>query len=227
MYPLFRALALAFALAACAAPPAWASGMDSLARFLKDVHSGQAAFTQTVTLPPKQGRAAAPKTSSGTFEFLRPGQLRFHYEKPFEQIIVADGKTLWLYDVDLQQVTARRQEQALGATPAAIVAAAPDLAALQKSFDLADAPDQDGLQWVRATPKTRDTQIQSVRVGFKPADGAAAPALATLEITDSFGQRSVLSFTDFQNNPALPPQTFAFRPPAGVDVIRDQSSGAQ
>ncbi|MDR0275765.1 MAG: outer membrane lipoprotein chaperone LolA [Burkholderiaceae bacterium] len=209
------------AAAALIAPLAQAGGLDSLDRFLKDTHSGKAAFTQVVTQPPKQGRAAAQKTSSGTFEFLRPGQFRFHYEKPFEQTIVADGQTLWLYDVDLNQVTARRQEQVLDSTPAAIVAAAPDLKTLEKSFALADEPEQDGLQWVRATPKTRDTQIQSVRVGFKPATENAAAVLTTLEITDSFGQRSTLTFTDVQNNAALPRETFQFHPPAGADVIRN------
>jgi outer membrane lipoprotein carrier protein len=211
-------LALAAALAA---QPAHAGGLDSLDSFLKHTHSGQAAFTQVVTQPPKQGRAAAEKTSSGTFEFLRPGQFRFHYEKPFEQTIVADGQTLWLYDVDLNQVTARKQEQVLATTPAAIVAAAPDLKTLEKTFDLADEPDQAGLQWLRATPKTRDTQIQTIRVGFTPPTASAPAALTTLEITDSFGQRSTLTFTDFRPNPALSPATFQFRPPAGADVIRN------
>ena len=132
---------------------------------------------------------------------------------------MADGQTLWLYDVDLKQVTARKQEQVLGSTPAAIVAAASDLKALEKDFQLEGEPDQGGLQWVKATPKARDTQIQSVRVGFKPADGGAT--LAALDITDSFGQRSVLTFSDFQGNAALPASTFDFKPPQGVDVIRN------
>jgi outer membrane lipoprotein carrier protein len=210
---------LSAALFALAAPFAHAGGIDSLDQFVKTTRSGKADFTQTVTTPGKDGQPPRSKTQSGSFEFQRPGKFRFIYRQPFEQTIVADGQTLWLYDTDLNQVTARQQDQVLGSTPAAIVAAAPDLKTLQQSFDLADEPDQDGQQWLRATPKTRDTQIQTVRVGFKPADNAAT--LATLEILDSFGQRSVLRFTDFQNNPDLPAETFDFHPPAGADVIRN------
>ena len=207
------------ALLALTTPAAWAAGLDSLEQFLREARSGQADFTQVITTPGRDGQPPRTKTQSGSFAFQRPGKFRFVYRKPFEQTIVADGQTLWLYDADINQVTARQQEQALGSTPAAIVTTASDLSTLQKTFDLASEPDQDGLQWVRATPKTRDTQIQSVRVAFKPA--ANAPELAALEITDSFGQRSVLTFTNFQPNPALPAPTFEFHPPAGADVIRN------
>jgi outer membrane lipoprotein carrier protein len=212
---------LLFTLFALILPTAWAGGIDSLEQFVKTIRSGKADFTQVVTTPGKDGRLSRGKTQRGSFEFQRPGKFRFVYRQPFEQTIVADGQTLWLYDADLNQVTARKQEQALGSTPAAIVAAASDLKALEKSFNLADEPDQDGLQWLLATPKTPDTQLQSVRVGFKPATGADAAVLSTLEIIDGFGQRSVLNFTNVQNNAVLPAQTFEFRPPAGADVIRE------
>ena len=142
--------------------------------------------------------------------------------KPFEQVLVADGQTLWLYDVDLNQVTARAQSSVLGSTPAALIASAPNLQALQAEFTLANAPERDGLQWVTATPKARDSQLQSVRVGLREADkgGAKTAELATLEIVDSFGQRSVLSFNRVQVNPPIPAETFRFKPPAGADVIR-------
>ncbi len=200
------------------AQAAWAGGMDSLEQFVKNTRSGKAAFTQVVTAPAKEGQPPRAKTQSGSFEFQRPGKFRFVYAKPFEQTIVADGQTLWLHDVDLNQVTARQQEQVLGATPAAIVAAAPDLKALQKDFELSEEPDADGQQWVKATPKSRDGQLQSIRVGFKP--GAQGAELGTLEILDSFGQRSVLSFSGFEVNPALPASHFSFTPPKGADVLR-------
>ena len=103
------------------------------------------------------------------------------------QSIVADGQTLWLFDADLNQVTARKQSQVLSATPAALIAAAPDLLALQADFNLSDAPDKDGLQWVLATPKSKDGQLQAVRVGFKVAGIASEkmPNLAALETVDS------------------------------------------
>jgi len=158
------------------------------------------------------------KTSSGSFEFQRPGRFRFVYKKPFEQSIVADGQTLWMHDVDLNQVTARKQAQVLGSTPAALIAAAPDLKALQADFALQAAPDKDGLQWVQAMPKVRDGQIQAVRVGLRVTDKGYE--LAVLDILDSFGQRSVLTFTGFELNPAFSADTFQFKPPAGADVIR-------
>ena len=192
--------------------------MEDLASFVKAVKSGRADFTQVVTSPPRPGEAARSKTSSGTFEFQRPNRFRFLYKKPFEQSIVADGQTLWLYDVDLNQITARKQSQVLGSTPAALIAAAPDLRALQADFNLADAPDKDGLQWVVAMPKAKDGPLQSVRVGFKPVNNASE--LAVLEILDSFGQRSVLTFSQFEANVALPADAFVFKPPAGADIVR-------
>jgi outer membrane lipoprotein carrier protein len=215
-------------LIAAYAHGAWANGLESLESFVKSVSSGRAEFSQVVTAPAKEGQSARSKTSSGTFEFSRPNRFKFIYKKPFEQSIVADGQTLWLYDADLNQVTARKQASALGSTPAALIAAAPDLRALQADFTLAAAPDKDSLQWVVATPKAKDGQLQSVRVGFRAADKSAAkspgasdaPELAALEILDSFGQRSLLSFSKVEVNPSLPKDTFQFKTPKGADVIR-------
>jgi len=199
--------------AACAVS-AQASGLDSLENFVKSAKSGRAEFTQVVTGPARDGQAARSKTSSGTFEFSRPNRFRFDYKKPFEQAIVADGQTLWLHDVDLNQVTARKQSQVLGSTPAALIAAAPDLNTLRKDFILEAAGDKDGLQWVQATPKAKDGQLHSMKVGFRGND------LAALEIQDSFGQRSVLTFTRMELNVAVSPDAFRFRPPQGADVVR-------
>ena len=201
-------------LIACCALSAWADGLKDLEDFVRSTKSGRAEFTQVVTAPPKAGESARSKTSSGSFEFLRPNRFKFVYQKPFEQTIVADGQTLWLYDVDLNQVTAHSQSQALGTTPAALIASAPDLKALQADFTLSASPDAQGQQWVLATPKTKDGQLQSVRIGFR------AGALAALEILDSFGQKSVLTFGAFQANAALDASHFQFKPPAGADVIR-------
>ncbi|WP_399677529.1 outer membrane lipoprotein chaperone LolA [Xenophilus sp.] len=209
----FPRLLAALALGAAAAA-ASAGGMDSLEAFVKNAKSGRAEFTQTVTPPPRDGQAQRAKTSTGSFEFQRPGRFRFDYRKPFAQTIVADGRTLSLYDADLNQVTQRAQAQALGSTPAAIIASAADLRALDADFTLEEQPERDGLQWVKATPKSRDAQLQSVQIGFQ------GEALAALEILDAFGQRSVLRFAKVELNPALPADTFQFKPPAGADVIR-------
>ncbi|MDD2712152.1 MAG: outer membrane lipoprotein chaperone LolA [Simplicispira sp.] len=201
-------------LIAVSAQLASADGLKSLDSFMANTQAGQAEFTQVVTSPAKDGKAARSKTSSGTFAFQRPGRFKFVYQKPFEQTIVADGKTLWLYDVDLNQVTQRPQAQALGSTPAALLTSAPDLKALRAEFTLESAPAQDGLEWVLARPKTKDGQLQSVRVGF------AGEQLAALDILDSFGQRSLIRFTGLQNSTALPASTFQFQPPAGADVLQ-------
>jgi len=197
-----------------AAAASHAGGLEALEAFVKTARSGKAEFTQVVTAPARQGEAARAKTSTGTFEFSRPSRFRFEYRKPFPQTIVADGQTLWLYDADLNQVTARKQDQVLGSTPAALIAAAPDLGALRRDFNLEAAPDRDGLQWVAATPKNREGQLNQVRVGFR------GDQLASLEILDSFGQRSVMTFDKLQLNTDLPPASFQFKPPQGADVVR-------
>jgi len=210
-----------------AALPCRADGLDSLARFLRETHSGTAQFTQVVTPPPKNGLNGQPprqRTQSGAFAFKRPGQFRFDYQAPFEQTIVADGDTLWLYDADLNQVTARPQAQTLSSTPAALIATATDLKVLQRDYALtAESQSGDGLQWIKAVPKPRDDgssgALQSVRVGLKTsADGV--PVLAALDILDSLGQRSQMTFSAFQLNPAIPPARFHFIPPPGADVVK-------
>jgi outer membrane lipoprotein carrier protein len=192
-----------------------ADGLQDLEAFLREVKSAQSTFTQVVTSPKREGEASArSKTSSGRFEFQRPGRFRFEYTKPFEQTIVADGQTLWLYDVDLNQVTARKQQDALGSTPAALIASGTDLKGLSEAFDLKAGATRDGMEWVDAQPKAKDGQLQSVRVGFRQGQ------LAVLEIVDGLGQRSVLSFAQWQGNVAIKPERFRFQPPAGADVIR-------
>jgi outer membrane lipoprotein carrier protein len=208
-------------IASCAMM-AHADGLGALELFLKTASSGRADFTQVVTAPPREGQVARTRNSSGTFEFQRPGRFRFVYGKPLAQTIVADGQTLWLHDLDLNQVTARAQASALGSTPAALIASAADLRALQADYQLANEVARDGLQWVLATPRARDGQVQTVRVGLREVEqgGKKTAELAALEIIDSFGQRSLLSFTKIQLNISLPPEIFRFKPPAGADVIR-------
>lgn len=195
--------------------PAHADGLQALDTFLREVGSARADFTQVVTSPKKSGESAPrQRTSSGRFEFLRPDRFRFVYAKPFEQTIVADGQRLWLHDVDLNQVTVRAQKDALGSTPAALIASGGDLSSLRSAFDFKALPDKDGLQWVEAVPKARDGQLQRVRVGLR------AKQLAALDIEDGLGQRSELTFKGWQANPGLATGDFRFEPPAGADVIR-------
>ena len=202
----------------CVATPALADGLDALTQFMKQARSGRAQFSQVVTSPSKAGQPPRVKTSSGSFEFQRPGKFRFDYRKPFVQTLVADGQTLWLHDVDLNQVTARKQAQVLGSTPAALLTAASDLEALKADFVFKAEPERDGLQWVSATPKAAEGQIRTVMVGLRAAE--KGPELVVMDVQDSLGQRSVLTFTAFEINPVLAAQAFVFRAPPGVDVIR-------
>ena len=214
---IFLAPIAMFSIAA-SAQQAVGSGMESLESFVKNTKTGRATFTQVVTAPAREGQTAKTKTSTGSFEFLRPNRFKFLYKKPFEQSIVSDGQTLWLHDLDLNQVTSRKLAQALSGTPAAVIAAAADLKGLQSEFTLIALPEKNGLQWVQASPKSKDGQLQSIGVGLKSTDKGVE--LAVLEILDSFGQRSVMSFSQFEINPALTPASFEFKQPQGADVIR-------
>lgn len=182
-----------------------ADAVDTLREFTRDVKSGRAAFTQTVTSPD----GAKKKSSTGSFEFSRPNRFRFAYSKPFEQLIVSDGQKVWLHDIDLNQVSVRLLDQALGATPAALLAGG----SLERDFELSALPARDGLDWALATPRAKDGSVAQLKVGFRGKD------LAALEIVDAFGQRSLLSFSAVQQGVAVPAERFRFVPPAGVDVI--------
>ncbi|MEY4751393.1 MAG: outer rane lipoprotein chaperone LolA [Pseudomonadota bacterium] len=195
------ALLGAFALAG----PAQADGVEALTRFVQEVKSARASFTQTVTSPD----GAKKKQLSGSFEFQRPSRFRFDYTRPFEQLIVSDGRKVWLYDADLNQVTVRSYDQALGATPAALLAGN----SLERDFTLAAQPDEGGLQWVQATPRSKDNNLRSLRLGWRGNE------LAALDIVDGFGQRSRLDFSKVEANAALPAQRFQYTPPAGADVL--------
>jgi len=196
---------LALTCAALVAPAAHADAADTLRAFIRDVNTGRAQFTQTVTSPD----GAKKKTSSGSFEFSRPNRFRFAYAKPFEQLIVGDGQKVWIYDADLNQASSRRFTSALGATPAALLAGG----SLDKDFDLSPLPPKEGLEWVQANPKSNDGSFKSVRVGFRGKE------LAAIEIVDAFDQRSLLQFSQFSAGVSFGADAFRFTPPAGADVI--------
>lgn len=202
-----------FALSALALA-AHAGAIESLENFVRTAKTGRAEFTQTITAPAREGQAPRTKTSSGSFEFQRPNRFRFEYRKPFEQTIVADGQTVWLHDKDLNQVSQRKQARVIGNTPAALIAASPDLETIKRDFDLQALPDSGGLQWVQATPKQKEGQLTSMKVGFR------GDQLAALEIQDSFGQRSVLTFSNMQVNEPVNAAAFHFTPPKGADVVQ-------
>ncbi len=185
-----------------------ASSTDALKAFVANTQTARATFTQTVL--DKSGHTR--QQSSGTMAFARPGKFRWVYEKPYEQVIVGDGQKIWLYDADLQQVTIKKLGQALGSSPAALLAGSKDI---DKFYTITDAGSRDGLEWLDARPKEKDSTFENVRMGFNKN------TLVTMQIKDNFGQTTVLKFAGFERNPVLPASDFHFTPPPGVDVITD------
>ncbi|GAB2889949.1 outer membrane lipoprotein chaperone LolA [Uliginosibacterium flavum] len=194
--------------ALCLALPALASasGIEQLHQFLDGSKTAKASFTQKVIS--KTGRAG--QNASGTMSFLRPGKFRWEYTKPYSQLIVADGSKLWSYDKELNQVVIKPMSQALGATPAALLAGSNDF---QKNFTLKEDGASDGLEWVEATPRNNEAGFERVRIGLK----ANLPQV--MEVRDNFGQTTVLLFSSFERNPTLPADAFIFTPPKGADVV--------
>jgi outer membrane lipoprotein carrier protein len=187
--------------------PAQASGLDQLKSFLESNRSARGVFTQTVVA--KSGRK--PQQSAGIFALQRPGKFRWSYEKPYKQLLVSDGNKLWSYDPDLNQVAVKKIGTAFGASPAALLAGQD----LDKHFELKEGAATDGLEFVEATPRGGDASFERVKIGF------AANRPVSMEIHDSFGQVTVLRFTQFEPNPALPASLFRFVAPAGADVVGD------
>ena len=202
-----------FALLLLASLPVSASGLDDFLAFNSKTKSATAHFEQQVL-----DRAGKPvERASGTFAFHRPGKFRWTYEKPHAQLLVGDGQKLWIYDPDLKQVTVKRIDQAISSTPAALLAGRDDITTL---FTLRDAGSADGLSWVEASPKSRDTGFDRVRLGMQ------GTSLAAMELQDSLGGRTVLRFSDLKANVAVPAESFRFTPPAGADVLDDAPAAA-
>lgn len=194
-------------LALCAlCGEAIASGTDQLKAFVANTHSARASFAQT--LVSRSGRK--PQQSLGSFMFARPGKFRWSYEKPYYQLIVGDGEKLWVYDKDLNQVSVKKLGQALGSSPAALLAGDN---AMEKNFLLKDGGSNEGLEWVEATPKEKEGSFELVRLGFKD------DLPRVMEVKDNFGQTTTLIFSQFERNPVLPPGVFRFVPPKGADVV--------
>jgi outer membrane lipoprotein carrier protein len=185
-----------------------AGAIEQLQGFIKNTRSARASFTQSVV----DIDGEALQDSSGVLEFLRPGKFRWHYRKPFEQLVVGDGTTLWVYDKDLSQVTTRKLGSALGSSPAALLAGSDDV---EQYFSL-DAQGRTGrYEWLEAKPNDEDSLFERVRMGFD------ANTLYIMELYDHFGQKTVIRFSDFKRDPVFPADNFKFTPPPGVDVVSE------
>jgi outer membrane lipoprotein carrier protein len=209
MTMMLKTTLIAATLALAAHANASAAALDQFKSFVAGTKSARGDFTQIQVRKSASAKAAPPVT--GTFVFARPGKFIWTYQKPYEQVLQADGDTLYLYDKDLNQVTTKKLGNALGSSPAAILFGSNDL---EKNFTLADAGSRDGLEWLNATPKAKDTTFEQIGIGMK--DGVPQ----AMELKDNFGQTTVLKFTSFQRNPALGAQAFKFEVPKGAEVSR-------
>jgi outer membrane lipoprotein carrier protein len=189
-----------------AAVPAKASGLAQLKAFVDGAKTGRTTFRQSVI--PK-GREQA-QISSGTFTFARPGRFRWSYQEPYEQLIVGDGAKLWIYDRDLNQVTTHKQDVSLGASPAALLSGDNSL---DRNFEVVDAGASDGLEFVDARPRAPESGVERVRIGFRDN----LPRV--MELHDTFGNVTTLTFDSFERNVKLDAAQFAFVPPKGADVV--------
>jgi outer membrane lipoprotein carrier protein len=185
-----------------------AAATQDLQRFFNKVQRYSARFDQ-VTLD----EAMNPiQESSGSLWIERPGKFRWNYTVPYEQLIVGDGKQVWVYDIELKQAAVRRMEGALGATPAILLSGK---GALEGIFVIKDLGRQGELDWVQLTPKKNDGGFETIRIGFEKGK------IRTLEMIDGFGQTTRVTLRDAKENIQISADKFSFKPPAGVDVITE------
>ena len=172
---------------------------------LKGLSSLRAGFHQTVT----DAQGTQTESAEGTVALARPGKFRWDYSVP-AQLIVSDGTTVWLYDVDLAQVTIRPAADSLSGTPALLFSGKTDLSA---EFRIADGGEADGLSWSRLTPRAAESDFRELSVGI------AGGELRRMVLVDRLGQTMRIEFDRIERNPRLDVSIFRFTPPAGVDVV--------
>lgn len=204
MYRLFK-----FILVASIVLPvsAYAGATDRLKKFIASTNSAQANFTQEV----RDQNGQRIQSASGTMLFVRPGKFRWVYQKPYEQLILGDGEKFWMYDKELNQVTVKKMDAALGSSPAALLSGNNEI---ERGFRLKDTGTRDGLEWLEATPRNQDTSFEKILMAFD-----AQSALVVMELQDSFGHTTLLRLSRLQRNPQLAAQLFKFVPPKGADVL--------
>ena len=199
-----------FSLLICLPLLAQASALEQFKAFVAGTKSARGEFTQRM-VKEEGGKMRVSSTANGVFLFARPGKFIWTYQKPYEQILQADGEKLFIYDKDLNQVTIKILGNAIGTSPAAILFGSNDL---EKNFTLSEGGLREGIEWLQAIPKAKDTSFEKIGIGLK--DGVPV----AMELRDSFGQISLLSFTKFEKNPSLPANQFHFALPKGADVLQ-------
>jgi len=209
MKPYRRSLCITIMVWCITVPSVHAgAAADRLQTFFKEMQSLQGDFTQTVF----DQRMKVKERAQGSFALQRPGKFHWNYQLPYHQVIVANGKKVWIYDSELEQVTVKKLDEAVGNTPAQLLSSGEDLA---RGFAIAEIGSKDNLEWVELTPREKDASFERVRLGFDQHD------LRIMELMDNFGQTTRLEFSHLQHNPRLAAALFEFTPPPGVDVVGD------
>ena len=203
------AAALAFCVAPALAPASAmaATAQEQLRAFVNTVTAATGSFSQYTVNP--QGRTQPAQT--GVFSFQRPGKFKWAVQKPYEQLVISDGRQVFQFDPDLAQVTERKVDAAIGTSPAAILFGS---GSLEQSFDVSALPSKDGIDWLRAKPRTADAGFSRVDIGMK--DNLPV----RVELLDSFGQTTRVDLSGIVPNPKLGEGEFRFVAPKGVDVVK-------
>jgi outer membrane lipoprotein carrier protein len=198
----FAVFAALLPLASAAQSP---NAIDSFRAFVQTTQTGRAEFTQVMT----DNRGKVGAASTGVLQFQRPGKFRWVYQKP-AQVIVGDGKKVWFFDQDLNQVTVRKLEAAFSSTPAALLAGRAEIDA---AFTLVAAGESESMNWLAAEPKQRDAGIEKIRIGFTGTE------LKVMELFDAFGNKTRITLSKLERNPRIDAAQFGFVPPKGADVV--------
>jgi outer membrane lipoprotein carrier protein len=208
---MYRSSCSIFLLLFISLIPSWieAAAIDSLKAFIQETRTVRANFSQT--LYDKNARTL--QESKGAMQFERPEKFRWTYEKPYEQLIVGNGTQVWFYDRDLNQVTIRQFNIAIGSSPAALLAGS---STIEDNFVLTELGLQNEIEWLEAIPKSKESAFEFIQMGFSPGG-----TLKIMALRDNFGQTTILSFSDLDKNPTLPADLFKFVPPDNADVINE------
>jgi len=203
-----RKLLLCLLIGAC-----YADGMQDLDNFLQKKNSAVSAdFTQTIYGKKKN------RISSGNMQIERPNKFRWQYVED-QQLIVSNGKDIYIYDKPLQQITKKKLGSSLGKSPALLLAGGTDI---KKYYNVKTLTDSDGMEWVELTPKNIDDNngFKLVQLGFKKDN----QALGAMKFVDGFDNKSMISFTNVKYGNKFPEGVFNFTPPKGVDVIQSDAN---
>ncbi|MCH8958705.1 MAG: outer membrane lipoprotein chaperone LolA [Proteobacteria bacterium] len=158
------------------------------------------------------------ENASGTLVLKRPGQFRWDYQDPYEQLILSDGTHLWLYDADLEQVTVKSLDVSLASTPAMLLSGD---ASMTDGFKLTEAGQYGEVFWMTLVPRNQETDFRNISLGF--VDGQ----LQLMELEDSLDQVTRIILREVERNPVLADDAFSFVPPAGSDIIGEMPVAAE